>query len=335
MNELISYSGLYPDMPYEIILFFSKTETINNRTVHKNVNDFCIYYQKKYNTKKLPQPRVIAKMCDILCENQQMSVIKRGGIMNTGNSYFCVLRQKELIENPIFKFLFIKRLNYLVFGFKYIYEDFKKYVLPIEYTNSLDDKCLGTGFLYRNGLVTARHCIEGAKNIAIKGIRSEDLKTAKFKIPNNDLLDILYIRFDNQIKETLMLSGEASILDEVMTLGYPKIPGFHSFLTAENATVASRYTTSVGQIVANTEDIWIREKLFLITAKIKGGNSGGPVISKDGSIVGMSVNLSQGDGDYDNLGYGTVIPVKFIDELLTEDTYKYLDTSIIEFVNFE
>lgn len=335
MNELFSYSGLYPDMPYEIVLFFSQTEIKDNRMVHKKVMDFCSYYHKKYDTKKFPQPRVVAKMCDTLCENQQMSVIHRGGVDNSNNSYYCVLRQKEVIENPYLEYFFKKKLNYSVFGFKYIYEDFKKYVLPIEYTDSLGDKYLGTGFLYKNGLITARHCIEGAKNIAIKGISSEDLNAAKFKIPNNDLLDILFIRFENQIKDTLMFSKEASILDEVMTLGYPKIPGFHSFLTAENATVASRYTTSVGQIVANAEDIWIKERLFLITAKIKGGNSGGPVISNDGSIVGVSVNLSEGDGDYDNLGYGTVIPVKFVDELLATETNKYLDTSKIEFINFE
>ena len=297
--------------------------------------EFCSYYKNKYSTLDFPQPRVVVRMCDILCDNQQLSVIYRGGIDGFDNSYFCIIRQKEVLENLYLESFFKKKLNYSVFGFKYIYEDFKKYVLPIEYTDSHDDKYLGTGFLYGNGLVTARHCIEGAKNIAIKGILSEDLKSAKFKIPKNNLLDIIYIRFQNQIQDTLIFSKEASVLDEVMTLGYPKIPGFHSFLTAENATVASRYTTSVGQIAANAEDIWIKEKLFLITAKIKGGNSGGPVISNDGSIVGVSVSLSQGDGDYDDLGYGTVIPMKFVDELLISETSNYLETSKINFMNFE
>ena len=335
MNELISYSGLYPEMTYEIVLYFSQTEIKDNRMVHKKVLDFCSHYKKKYETKEFPQPRVVAKICDVLCETQQMSVIHRGGIDNIDNSYHCILRNKDVDENPYLKSYFKKKLNYVVYGFKYIYEDFKKYVLPIEYTDSKNDISLGTGFLYANGFITAKHCIEGAKKIAINGIKSEDLRNAKFKIPENNLLDILYIRFENQVQDTLMFSEEANILDEVMTLGYPRIPGYHSFLTAENATVASRYTTSVGQIVSNAEDIWIKERLFLITAKIKGGNSGGPVISKNGSIVGVSVNLSQGEGDYDNLGYGTVIPVKFVDELLATDTNNYLDTTKIEFINFE
>lgn len=335
MNDLISYSDLYPDIPYEIVLFFSETEVKDNKTVHKKVINFCNHYQKKFETKNYPQPRTIAKICDRLSENGHMSVIHRGGVDNIDNSYFCVLRNNEVIENPYLATYFKKKLNYSVFGFKYIYEDFKKYVLPIEYTDTKNDKSLGTGFLYGNGFITARHCIEGAKKIAICGIPFETLSKAKFIIPENELLDILYIKFENQIQDTLMFSEKTNVLDEVMTLGYPKIAGYHNFLTAENATVAARYTTSVGQIVSNAEDIWIKEKLFLITAKIKGGNSGGPVIAKNGSIVGVSVNLTQGDGDYDNLGYGTVIPVKFIDELLATETNNYLDTTKIEFINFE
>lgn len=251
------------------------------------------------------------------------------------NSYHCILNEAQIIEDPILQFYFKKKLNYIIYGFRYIYEDFKKYVLPIEYTDKNGDKSLGTGFLYSNGLITARHCIEGAAKIAIKDIPALDLRKAKFKVCSNELLDVLYIRFENQIADTLIFSQEASVLDEVMTLGYPKIPGYHSFLTAENAIVSSRYTTSTGQIAGNAEDIWIKEKLFLITAKIKGGNSGGPVIAKDGSIVGISVNLTQGDGDYDNLGYGTGIPVKFINELLSQETDSYLNTSKITFIDFE
>ena len=194
MEELISYSYKYPDIPYEITLFFSeiKKDPTSNYIVNKSVKEFCSYYKDKYNTKDLPQPRVIAKMCDVLCENLMMTVVHRGGVADMENSYLCTITFEEIIKKPAFAYLFKKRLNYVVFGFKYIYEDFKKYVLPIEHTDSKDDKHLGTGFLYSNGLVTARHCIDGAKKIAIKGIGSEYLKTARYKIPKNDLLDILF-----------------------------------------------------------------------------------------------------------------------------------------------
>ncbi len=132
-----------------------------------------------------------------------------------------------------------------------------------------------------------------------------------------------------------LFSENAEVLDEVMTMGFPKIAGFHNFLTAENATVSSRFTASIGQIASTAEDIWIREKLFLITAKIKGGNSGGPVLNKNGSVVGVAVSLSEGEGNYDELGYGTVIPIRFLDELINREDKVYLGIDKIEFKDFE
>jgi S1-C subfamily serine protease len=148
-------------------------------------------------------------------------------------------------------------------------------------------------------------------------------------------MDLLYIRPKNSLNDTIVFNQDAEVLDDVMTLGYPKIAGYHNFLTAENATVSARFTTSIGQIAAKAEDIWIREKLILITAKIRGGNSGGPVVGKDGSVIGIAVNLPTGDGDYDELGYGTVIPVSFLDEVVNNETKTYLEVDKINFTDFK
>lgn len=63
--------------------------------------------------------------------------------------------------------------------------------------------------------------------------------------------------------------------------------------------------------------------------------SGGPVINNNGSIIGVAVNVSQGEGNYDDLGYGTFIPVSFVDELISKEAKKYLDTNNIKFQDFE
>ncbi len=60
---------------------------------------------------------------------------------------------------------------------------------------------------------------------------------------------------------------------------------------------------------------------MLITAKIRGGNSGGPIVNEEGSVVGVSCQIPnyEGDiGDYDDLGYGIVIPIKYLFEILSE-----------------
>lgn len=333
MTELIDYSKLYPDLPIEICLFF-QSETKDGKLIHKEVHSFCEYLNKKHKSPKFPQPRVISKICDILCDNKILSVIKRGGPDNINSSYLCFLKE-DIKSNKHLLFHYNKRLCSIVFGFKYIYDDFKKYVLPLEFTDSLGNISLGTCFLYKGGIATAKHCIEGAKKIAIQGISKNELLKAKFEVYDNDLMDLVFIRFEEEQAETILFSQNIDILDEVMTLGYPKIAGYHNYLTAEKANVSARFTASLGQIASKARDIWIKEQLFLITAKIKGGNSGGPVICNNGSVVGISVNLAKGEGDYDDIGYGTVIPVSFLDDIINSKNKRFLDTGTIEFLNFE
>ena len=58
---------------------------------------------------------------------------------------------------------------------------------------------------------------------------------------------------------------------------------------------------------------------MLITAKIKGGNSGGPVINSNGCLVGIACqqpNYEGEIGNYDDLGYGIAVPVKYLKELI-------------------
>lgn len=50
------------------------------------------------------------------------------------------------------------------------------------------------------------------------------------------------------------------------------------------------------------------------------------MINGQGKIVGVSVNVSKGNGDYDDLGYGTVIPISFIDEDIVDKKHGNLST---------
>jgi len=334
MSQLQDYSSLYPDMPLEICLFFEQEVDENNKLVNKEIRQFSEFYHKKHSPKDYPQPKVVSKMCDTLVEHGVLSLIKKSGIDDLNSSYIC-FNKKDIKSDLTLKRYFAKKLNYLVYGFKYIYQDFQNLVLPVEYTNRDGDIALGTCFLFDRGIVTAKHCIEGAKKIAIPGFSADFLNNSRFEIHTNELMDLVYIRTQEPLKDTICFSTKAEVLDEVMTLGYPKIPGYHNFLTAENATVSARFTSSIGQIASSAEDIWIKENLFLITAKIKGGNSGGPIITKDGSVCGIAANLAESKGNYDDLGYGTVIPVAFLNEIITKKEKTYLDVSKIVFKAFE
>lgn len=333
--NLEDLSETYPNLPIEIILFFSKHETVDGKLKGRKIFEFSEYYSKKYKLEGRIQPIIISKVCDVLVTHKKLSILRVEGPDNLSSSYISFIHDSTLETNKILQRDINHTLSCLVYGFPYIYNQYKKFVLPVEYTDQNDDLALGTCFLFDGGIITAKHCIEGAKKIAIMGIDKEKLSTASFYIHKNPKMDILYIKLIEKIEDSILLSDDVSILDEIIALGYPKVAGYHNFLAAENAIVSSRFTVTTGQIAAFAEDIWIKERLFLITAKIKGGNSGGPIINKKGSVVGISVNMSLGDGDYDDLGYGTAIPIKYVIEEIINTSEKYmLDLSNTQFVDF-
>ena len=68
------------------------------------------------------------------------------------------------------------------------------------------------------------------------------------------------------------------IAETVYTIGYPKLPGFREApVTMQRGEVTNELVTSLGG-----------EKLFLYSAISRPGNSGGPVMSADGYVVGLS-----------------------------------------------
>jgi|GEM_PF-1311972 len=202
MENFFDYANKYPQLPIEIILFFSEANIQDGKHIHKKIFQFCSYFAKKYSCQDIPHPRIVAAMCDILCENGKMSLIQKGGIDHTDNSYYCT-KNGELLNNENLKFYLNKYLSNIIYGFKFIYNDYQKYILPIEYINKIGDKSIGTGFLYKNGFATAKHCIEGANKIAIKGISKSQLDSAKYEISDNKLLDLLFIRFSQPILDSI------------------------------------------------------------------------------------------------------------------------------------
>ncbi len=335
MTDFEDYPFEYKYLPIELLLFFSAiNKGQDQKMIHRTVMEFCEYYKKEYQTKELPQPRIVGRICDILVDHGKMTVIRKGGIDNTDNSYLCMLGDKSIRSKPILVDLINNQLSCIIYGFKFIYNYYKKYVLPILHTDQNNDVSIGSCFLFRGGILTAKHCIEKAGKIAIRGINAKHIEEAKFYTLSKESMDLIFIKLPIDITNSIHFHEEASILDEVIALGYPQIPGFHNFMTGEKALVSSKITGSTGSVASTAEDIWIRENLLLITAKIKGGNSGGPIINRKGSVVGIASSLAMGEGNYDDLGYGTVIPITFGNQIIDNPQNEF-DKSKIVFEEFK
>ena len=69
------------------------------------------------------------------------------------------------------------------------------------------------------------------------------------------------------------------VAQTVYTLGYPKLPGLRdASVTMQQVAVTNEAVTSLSG-----------ERLFLYSAISRPGNSGGPVMSSDGYVVGLSI----------------------------------------------
>jgi serine protease Do len=269
----------HPSVILDILFFFSEYEIENDAIFHRTVMNFCSFFKKNNGLADIPQPRDISAICEALVHNQKMTLIGRNGPDGINNQYSISFPKGKAPDQPEELLRIDHNLKCLILSFPYIYSSTKDFVLPLEHTGKDDKKQIGTCFIFGNYLVTAKHCLEGAKTISIRGIPVEILEKCDFLISGNDLMDLAVARLPVSLSSTIGYYDQPSVLDKVLTLGYPRVPGYHNFLTAENATVSARFTATTGDVAAMATDFWIKEQLILITARIRGGNTSPQIVA--------------------------------------------------------
>ena len=320
-----NYEIKYPDIVIEILEYFNIQNKITDAG-NKSISKFCDQFMQE--GKYTYQPTIVSRICKRLCACGQMNCIKEFGALGINDNYLFLPNNPEQMnkQREWLKYYF----NSMVYGFEYIYTMYKELVVPIVWERENGDYSAGTGFKYKNGIVTAKHCITDVKNLQIKGYKASDLEGKSVYISDNEGVDVAFIETD-RLANPFIYSEEGEVMQEVLVMGYPKVPAFTNFLTAEIATISSkassRITPTRGSIAAYGYEYLAKIEAMLITARIRGGNSGGPVINQNGCLVGVACQIPDCDkanGDYDDLGYGIAVPVKYVDEIIKSKS-KVLD----------
>lgn len=302
-------------LPVHLLEFF-QIETENSVLKRKTIMDFVA--QPTYANKKILMPSILVQICDLLVSHGYLNPLHKGGALGIENSY--IVTAPGVLSNYSGSMLedFKDQISCLTFGFPFIFEQYKKSILPICHIKANGDKTVGTGFLYKEYLITAKHCVEEAKAISLQGLSKMDLVSSTFNCHGNKDIDLAFIKMPKTLplaKPFTRLESE-NILDTVITMGYPSVPGFHTIQTVEQAQVSSRLTVTRGSVAGVGTQYFSNSELILITAKIRGGNSGGPVVNANGAVIGVAIQTPLGEGNYDDLGYGTVLPSELIDEMI-------------------
>jgi len=161
----------------------------------------------------------------------------------------------------------------------------------------------GSGFVVGNGLVaTDAHVVAGIRRPIVQDINGSHRASAVWFDPNLDLAILKTSGLGG--KPLSLLSSQVNDQTPAAVLGYPGGGGFN----AGPAAV-------MDQILARGRDIYGQghtlRSIYEIQATVVPGNSGGPLITKDGTVVGVVFAEST---TYDRVGYALTTP-KVVQEI--------------------
>jgi S1-C subfamily serine protease len=154
-------------------------------------------------------------------------------------------------------------------------------------------KTSGTGFgITSNGLlITNNHVVEGAKNIAVRGINGNFDKTYSATVlitdKNNDLaiLRIEDPNFTNLGRIPFVIrTSVASVGANVFVMGYPLRSTMGDEIKLTNGIISSK-TGFQGDVTS-----------YQISAPVQPGNSGGPLFNENGELIGV-INAKHGGAE--------------------------------------
>lgn len=207
------------------------------------------------------------------------------------------------------------RYDFITDGFEKIIDRFSPSILPVIVEKNDGSHDLGTSFVAGNNntIFTARHVIEDMKSIRILSASGDALPIHNIFVSNDERIDIALVNATTPPTDNiqpLKVSKDASVLDEILSIGFPPIPGFDALKLYDISHINSFIRLSKGRIVGSGHSYLDSQEFLLFNARVKGGNSGGPIINKHGFVTGMLVQIpisTEDSSKIDDLGYGIAV----------------------------
>ena len=217
--------------------------------------------------------------------------------------YNCLGSSRVARWIPLFAIVAIHYAQGATLPIKTIYQQSKESVVLLstydEYSMPLS---LGTGFAIDNGdiIATSLHVILGAKLLKIKysdGVVCEAVSIIGYDSDR----DIALIQSPKSVSPITISTNEPEVGDSVVAIGNPK--GLENTLS-EGIVSGIRNNT--------TED------MYQISAPISPGSSGGPVLSDDGTVLGIATSCMV---DGQNLNFA--VPARYIRLIPRTNVYTF------------
>lgn len=168
-----------------------------------------------------------------------------------------------------------------VLGAEYLYRLCAPSLVHIVGTNA-GVPVAGTGLVVETShVLTCRHVVSDMELGQRQVFQGNEYVINTDSIHRHPDLDVAVMRLDGPPLAPMpgILLQAPVVAQTVYTLGYPKLPGLRdASVTMQQGAVTNESVTSLAG-----------DSLFLYSAIARPGNSGGPVMSEDGYVVGLAV----------------------------------------------
>ena len=160
---------------------------------------------------------------------------------------------------------------------------------------------LGSGVIVntRGDILTSLHIVEGAASIKVSfSDGTESPASVRSSDPDHDIAVLTPARLP-EVVVPAVLGGGAQVGDEAYAVGHPL--GLFGSLSAGVISGLDRsFPLPNGRTVGG---------MIQFDAAVNPGNSGGPLLNRDGQVIGIVTGLANPGGDDEFIGIGFAVPI--------------------------
>ena len=184
---------------------------------------------------------------------------------------------------------------------------------PFGFPEQQRQQALGSGFVIDTAgrIVTNFHVVDGAQQIEVSFSNRDSVRARLVGTDPSTDLAVLKVEVDARALRPLELgnSDRVRVGDSVVAIGNPL--GLERSVTAGIISALHRPLTAPNEFTI--------DDVIQTDASINSGNSGGPLIAANGSVIGVNTAIATGDtGARGNIGIGFAVPMNTVRSVVSQ-----------------
>ena len=268
------------------IRFFRANEDLGRVTV--NLTDFLNHLKTERKFDKSPSAHRVHHLLERMVEHGLLTRVIESRFGSVPFLYSCYQPTDLSLQRRRGEFRLCSTL-----GPEFLFLLMKQVVVHIVGKNKKGDCQSGTGLvLDKNHVLTCRHVVCDMTPNPRQTFQGIDCTIEETKPHPDSKYDIAIIQVSGPlIPLDGILFQSPVVAQTVYSLGYPLVPHSKTEVLAIHQ----------GAVTCESLDTFSHGKLFMYSAITRPGNSGGPVVSDDGYVVGMSaIQFNMENNKYDD-----------------------------------